>query len=177
MATSVRTVISNPLIIRALNTPGGSGGAYKEMERIRRSTLAIARGIAPLGNPENAMHRGGLVGTYKASFKSDKRGSSGHYLIRRMYNTADHAYYVEHGRGSTKFTLGLREYMRQRNWIARTGGVPRRWERYSSTFSGGVIITSPGTSGWEGFHTMEISFDEAMRRSKVHVGISGRFAR
>jgi hypothetical protein len=177
MAASVRTVISDALIIKALNTPGGSGGVYKEMERIRRSTLAIARGIAPTGKPVNAMHRGGAVGKYRASFGSDRRGSNGHYVRRAMYNSADYAYYVEHGRGSSKFDLGLREYMRMRNWIARTGGVPKRWERYSSEFTGGIIITSPGTSGWEGFHTLEIAFDEAIRRSKVHIGVTGGFLR
>jgi hypothetical protein len=175
MPTTTRTAISNALIIKALNTPGGSGGVYKEMERLKRSTIAQARFIAPIGKPDNAMHRGGVTGRYKASFGSDRKGSNGHFVRRTVYNTAPYAYYVEFGRQSTKFTLPTIQYKRMRAWIARTGGVPRGWERYSSVYTGGIIVTNPGAAGWDGFHVLEMSFAEALLRSNIHIGATGRF--
>jgi hypothetical protein len=173
MAAVVRTEFSTALIIKALNTPGGSGGVAREMDRIRRSTIALARLSAPVNNPDDAMHRGGVTGTYKAAFKSDRKGTNGHYVRRAVFNDADHAIIVEQGRRSTRKDLSLLHYLRLRSWIRRTGGVPRGWERYSSVHTGGVIVTSPGTRGRDGQHTLERAFDEAIRRSKVHIGAVG----
>jgi hypothetical protein len=70
------------------------------LKTLSESTLRKARSLAPINNPMNAAHRGGKVGTYKASFKRTKRpvrqGISVAYM--RVVNTAAHASIVESGK-------------------------------------------------------------------------------
>jgi hypothetical protein len=104
MASLVNVQISDRAIITALNTPGGD--VYKWRDEVTKEVIANARINAPVNDPMNAMHRGGTVGVYKASFDWDRRGSSGHHTIGRVTNSADHAIYVELGRsGSSKMQI------------------------------------------------------------------------
>jgi hypothetical protein len=116
MASLVNVQISDRAIITALNTPGGD--VYKWRDEVTREVKAQAEATAPVNDPMNAMHRGGTVGVYKASFDWDRRGSSGHHTIGRVVNTADHAIYVELGRsGSTKMQIF--------SWTEWGGGIQR----------------------------------------------------
>lgn len=152
MAGFSRVVISDLLVIKALNTPGGSGGVWRWIEAVKRDTIKNAIRIAPTNDPLNAIHRGGVVGTYRASFRSDGRGSNGHFLRRSIYNTADHARIVEHGRRSTR------------------GG---RWEVFYWSQHPGREIRTRGTSGRHGDHVLERAFFMAMAK-KRRAFISGR---
>lgn len=96
---SVTVKVTDRAIISALNTPGGA--VYEWRDEVGREVKRFAEAIAPVNNPGNAEHRGGEVGTYQRSFGFDRRGSSGHHVIARVTNDADHAIYVEYGRSSS----------------------------------------------------------------------------
>ena len=97
MARDVEVKITDAKIIAALNTAGGP--VYEWRNRVERALYTEARAHSPVNDPLNAVHRGGRVGTYLLSWRSDHRGSSGHHVVARVYNTADHARFVEEGRG------------------------------------------------------------------------------
>jgi hypothetical protein len=104
MAPSASVSISNAAVITALNTPGGA--VYEWRDEIAKEIMATAFANSPVNDPLNAMHRGGVVGTYKASWDWDRQGSGGHHVVARVVNTADHAIYVERGRsGSSKMQI------------------------------------------------------------------------
>jgi len=154
MAT--RAVISDALIIRACNKPGGSGGVYKWIEAATRDTMRYAVQGSPTGKAGNygsAWHleRGSTPGTYKRSFRMDRSGSNGHWLRRRVANTAHHAGVVEKGR--------------------RKGN---RWERFTWTEYPDInLIAIQGTSSRAGLHVLEKAFLRAMAK-KRRTFISGR---
>jgi hypothetical protein len=103
MAYKKKVYISDGALIASVQH--GSAGVWKWRNKLLRSTEHQAKKNARDRlemNPQNAMHRGGVVGTYLASFDKDKIGSNGWWIRGRVWNYAPHAYYVEHGRGPSK---------------------------------------------------------------------------
>lgn len=100
MAEGVKVHIDDATIISALNTPGGA--VHEWRNETERMLLAQCRVQSPVNDVLNAMHRGGVVGEYAASWVTDRYGN-GHRIGFRIENFADHAVYVEEGRrGSAK---------------------------------------------------------------------------
>lgn len=156
MATS-RAYISNALVIKALNTPGGSGGVYRWVEGFADDVLRIAVAKAPVNNPLNANHRSGGVGTYKRSFHISRIGSNAHALRRSIYNDAPHARIVEYGRRSTRFAP---KKVRGRY----VSSDP--WERFTWAAIGGRVYFAAGTGGRNGNHILRDAFLAAMTRKQ-----------
>lgn len=144
MARAVqKVVISNALIIKALNPPTKPVGRWSDS--LAKDVHRIAVRTAPVNNPLSALHRGGVVGTYRASLKWDRRGTNGHFVRRRVYSRAPHASIVENGRRST------------------VGG---RWERFYWAVVPGVPLATKGTRGRPGRHVLERAFAAAMWRKR-----------
>lgn len=151
---TTRPHISEMLIIRALNTPSGSGGVYRWIHAAEKDILRAARTLAPKNKIGNARHRGGVTGTYKASFVGMDRGSRGHHLVITVHNTAKHAYIVEFGRPSTRG-----KKFEAFSWVQ----YPKR-----------PLIYTEGTFGRKGQKTLERAFYKAMshkRRAFITAGI------
>jgi len=102
--SDVSVTVTDRAIISACNTPGGP--VWKFMGDLADQIVDTAWRRSPVNNVLNAQHRGGVVGTYKNSWDSDRRGTRGHRLIVRVTNSADHAVFVEYGRSmSSKFQV------------------------------------------------------------------------
>ena len=101
MAVDVRVKISDATVISALNTPGGDVNEWRtEVEREVLEGVFLA---SPINDVLNAVHRGGAVGEFKASWVTRRQGN-GHRVGFQIENFSDHAIYVEEGRSaSTKF--------------------------------------------------------------------------
>ena len=112
------------LIIKACNTPTGSGGVWRWIEAAKRDVLKNAVKIAPVNNTLNSQHRGGTDGLYKASFRSNRVGSNGHQLRRTVYNVAPYANIVEKGRSGTNFKATAKDWA-----VLNSGRLPKRFER------------------------------------------------
>ncbi len=179
--SSVKVVISDTLIIKACNTPGGSGGVAKEMNDWAKRCKLRAINTSPVNDPMNATHRGGVVGTYKASFKSSRKGSNGHILRRTLLNVAPHAPYVEYGRRSTRF--GDSFYAKHwPGWPAmpgnnhivftdlRSNSVLRskgNWELFGWTAHSGIVRWYAGTSGRDGKYVLLDSWKWSTEKYQV----------
>jgi hypothetical protein len=151
MATisAVKVIIREADVITALNT---KGGAVREwVDEVGIDTLRNAEASAPVNNPLNARHRGGVTGTYAASFRYDRRGSRGHRVIGRVTNNADHAIYVEEGRGAAVTPF---------QGISNTGR-PIGGQRFSWTVWGGAIRKVEYTGPRPGHHTLRKAFEAA----------------
>lgn len=100
--TRISTNINRTTVAFALNNPAnGPVWRYRELSMHAALTACIAG--APVNDPLNAVHRGGVVGTYKASMRSDRIGSNQYQLRFNITNSAGHAGVVENGRaGSSK---------------------------------------------------------------------------
>jgi Bacteriophage HK97-gp10, putative tail-component len=130
LASDVDVDIDDALIIRALNVPGGD--VFEWRDDVAERIIAFARGASPVNDPLNAMHRGGAVGIYAASWSWSRVGSNRHRVRATVRNDADHAQLVEYGRGPS------------------TGR-----ETFSWTEWGGAIRTlRRGTRGWGGKHVL-----------------------
>jgi hypothetical protein len=132
---SVRVNISGVALFKALHTPGGSGGVRDYVDNQAVQTVAQAIATAPVNKRSNAMHRGGVVGTYKRSFKWDRRGSGKTNSRATVYNTARHAYFVEFGRNASH------------------GPEVFSWSRHIPM--GSISLHEKGTSGRPGKHILE----------------------
>jgi hypothetical protein len=132
MATGVKVDVTDIAIIEALNTPGGAIFAWRD--KVGRDTTRIAIGLSPVNDVENAEHRGGVVGTYKASWTWDRIGSQGHTVRARVMNGSDHADIVEYGRRRSL----------AREVFSWTGHDP----------SGSISAHFAGTSGRDGQHVL-----------------------
>lgn len=113
MASEVDVQITDRAIITALNTPGGAVFEWRDetMQQIRDHAFANS----PVNDPMSAEHRGGEVGTYKASWSTSRAGSGAHTVRATIANSADHADIVEYGRSSST------RYQRF-TWAAVDGG-------------------------------------------------------
>jgi hypothetical protein len=134
----VNVKVTPASILRATNTPGGP--AFEWRDETAEAVVALAVAKSPINDPLNALHRGGQVGTYAASWHWDRQGSNGFELKARVYNTSDHAVQVEYGRG-------------------RSGG----YERFTWAAAGGRMQHRfRGTRGWEGHHVLRDATNEAL---------------
>jgi len=127
MATyRVDVSITDAGVIRALNTPGGA--MYEWRGKVEDEILDWCHSLAPINHKLNAAHRGGVVGTYKAGFRSSTIGSNGHWLRLRVYNVADHANIVEYGRSKS---LKPERFAWKDHLIVRQSGKPPKykWEK------------------------------------------------
>lgn len=96
MPGGVEVNISNTKIILVLNAPGG--GVFDWRDDVAEEITRLCRTNSPVNKVANAMHRGGKVGTFKASWKWDRLGSNGHNVQATIHNIAGHAMFVEFGR-------------------------------------------------------------------------------
>jgi len=138
LASRVNVDISDPAIIAALNAPGRPVSRWRD--ELGDAIVSGARGLSPVNDPLNAMHRGGEVGTYKASWRWSRVGSNQHRSRLTVINDSDHAEFVEYGRG-----------------------VSTGWERFSWVRWGGAIRTvKRGTSGYPGKHVLQHATNTAV---------------
>lgn len=104
--------------------PRGPVWIYREFTM--HAALVACVATAPVGNPLNAVHRGGVVGTYKASFHSDRKGSNQSGLRFSISNSADHAAIVEFGRRTVfadqYFSWSRGKHPGKPGWNTRTRG-------------------------------------------------------
>ena len=98
MAGGVKVHITDAQIIRALNTRGGA--VFTWSERRADQVRDWARDNSPVNDPLNAAHRGGAVGIFQASWATLHQ-VHGHHVTFAVLNAADHAPYVEFGRGES----------------------------------------------------------------------------
>jgi len=119
MPEGVTVRISDAAIVSALNTPGG--GVHRWRDEVGSEIKSIAEATSPVNDPLNAQHRGGVVGTYKAAWDWDRRGSSGHSVVARVTNSSDHAIYVEYGR-SASYAMQIFSWTAWGGDIGRIGG-------------------------------------------------------
>jgi hypothetical protein len=123
--------------VHACNTPGGAVFEWRDDVGDRATNVAI--GFSPVGLVADAGSRGGVVGTFKASWGWDRVGSNGHTVRATIYNGSDHAEFVEFGRGPS----GKRQVF---TW---------------SVFGGDWVTAGPGntdmrmTGGFEGQHVLQ----------------------
>ena len=186
MARWVKSYFPDALVIRALNTPNGSGGVSRDLSRTAFRTKMRAIALSPRNNPMNATHRGGVVGTYQRSFKTSGKGSNGHKVLRTIWNTADHAWIVEDGRRDTRFggrfwhlawpghygtggNRGVRYTYLNTRFVTKGGkdidvGKFGKWETFGWTRHGGAIFHYAGTSGRPGQHVLERAFKGSTRK-------------
>jgi hypothetical protein len=126
-----RVDIKDATIISALNTPGGA--VFEWRNDTEDAVLSNAYATSPTNDVLNAQHRGGVVGTYKASWVTRRQGN-GHRVGFQIENFADHAIYVEYGRRpSTKHEV-----------FSWTGHKP----------PGLIDLHEHGTMGWDGKHVL-----------------------
>ena len=86
-------------ISAALNGVGGPVRIWRDTTAAEAFALAIER--APVNNPLNAQHRGGVVGTYKAKMDMTLEGSNQTRLRFTITNFSQHARFVENGRSAS----------------------------------------------------------------------------
>ena len=131
--------ITTASIFAAIGTPGGV--AYEWRNKTAEDIIRLAIIHAPVNAPGNAAHRGGVVGLFKASFDWSKYGNQ-HILGARLYNSADHAWFAEKGRGPSK---------RLNSFMVPGAKKP-------------LVIGMHGerTQGWAGNHTLRNAINTVM---------------
>ena len=144
MANVKYTTVTRKSVRLAIQRPGGPGNAMAR--KWRRTAVTTAKKLAPVNDPLDAMHRGGKVGTYKRSFKTDKIGTNGSYIRTSVKNTAGHAVFVEEGRRASK----------------------RTDQRFSWTKWGGRIQIARQTRGRDGNHVLA----KALKAANRAVGVT-----
>jgi hypothetical protein len=146
MASDVRVEVDDIAIISALNTPGG--GVYEWRDGVGHDIAMRAMITSPINNPLNAVHREGVVGTYKKSWAWGRQGSNGHRVRAIVFNSADHAEFVEFGRSASN------KYQRF------------SWSRWNGDIRsvGGVVEGRPrlGTRSRDGKHILRNACNSVM---------------
>lgn len=136
-----RVNVTNAQVIAALNTPGGAVYAWRD--NTARTAVRNAVASAPVNDAQNRRHRPeDPGGTYKRSFGWDRLGSNGHRVRARIYNTAEHAIFVELGRGPSMQS-----------------------QTFSWTGWGGEIRTVSATRARRGRHVLARAVNAAVRRN------------
>jgi hypothetical protein len=148
MPSTVTVVVSDALIIKACNTPTGSGGVARYANKLANEMKLAAEMLAPIGDELDAGSRNEVVGTYLDSF-GIARGDRGnqHKVIRYIYNDAPHARYVEFGRGPSSGSRGP--------------------ERFTWSAIGGRWMRAAVTRGWEGHHVLEKALATVVRANRL----------
>ena len=142
MASGVRVVISDELIISALNLPGRPVANWRD----RTGEMIVGEAIvkSPVNDPLNARHRAGWVGEFQQSWYWDRYGNQ-HRVGARIGNVAHHALYVEEGRSAS--------FKRQTfSWTAWGG----------ETRTVGHDVTGSGTSARPGKHVLRNAVNTVM---------------
>ena len=155
-----KVYISDQLIIRACNSDP-FGIVARDMNKTMKRIKLRAIRYAPRNEVMDAMHRGGVVGTYQRSFRTNKRPSNQHIVTRTVYNIAPHARFVERGRRSTRFNPGSRG----------------RYEKFTWTATGGQLIELPGTRGRKGQHVLQRAWAEETAKYGAGGFVRGSYAR
>jgi hypothetical protein len=138
----VQVHISSASLHNALNTPGGV--IYEWRDETAQKVALHATATAPVNNPMNAVHRGGAVGEFKASFGWERYGNQ-HVSGARVYNTSDHAEYAELGRGDS-------HRVQRFSWANWAGEIRTVWPG-----PGGI-----SAHGWKGHHTLRDAANAVM---------------
>lgn len=140
---SARVDITDARIIAACNTPGGP--VYEWRNKKEDLVLSNAYKLSPVNRRLNAKHRGGVTGTFRASWVSLRTGNQ-HHLGFNVENFADHAIFVEFGRSeSTK---------RQTfSWIKWHGDI-RTVGGAGFEEAAGSATAGTGTSARDGQHVL-----------------------
>jgi len=149
MAT-VRVNVKGATVISALNTPGGA--VYEWRDRLMNEIELDAFADSPVNDVLNAVHRGGVVGTYKRGWYSNRSGSNGHHVRLTVGNSADHAVYVEEGRGaSSEFQVfSWTKWGGETKWVGRATA-------YNFRRAGGRERGGRGTGARPGRHILKNS--------------------
>lgn len=147
----VKVNVTDVAIISAVNTPGGA--VHEWRDQVAEAIVQRARLNSPINDVLNAVHRGGAVGEYLASWETSTVGSNQHRVRAVISNFSDHAVYVEYGRRSTIGSTRPERYSTVGGaFIASTG-----------TFTPpGEIIVSRGTQGFDGQHVLRDAANDVM---------------
>lgn len=97
--SDVRVNITDASIISALNTPGGAVFQWRDQTMLQIANRAYD--TSPVNNVGNALHRGGVVGTYKLGWSTRRTGNQ-HRVGMVVSNDAPHAQFVEFGRSASR---------------------------------------------------------------------------
>lgn len=135
MAT--RVVVRPRDVYHQMNREGGTGGAAAYRDALLSDAKLYAVMWSPVNDPLNAKHRGGAVGTYKASWKAQRDRAPMHLSRGRLRNTANHAIFVELGRSASKKPQRF-------SWTKWKGQI--RWVGISK----GAYLLGTKVSGYKG---------------------------
>jgi hypothetical protein len=138
LASRVSVDVNDAAIISALNAPGRA--VFQWRDDLGNAIVSAARALSPVNDPLNAVHRGGLVGTYKGSWRFSRAGSNQHRVRLTVINDSDHAEFVEYGRSPSE-----------------------SWERFSWTrWQGAIRVARFGTRGYSGRHVLQHATNSAV---------------
>jgi hypothetical protein len=98
---ATRARIDDAALRRQLFGVGGTGGVAAYRDALAGEILQQGRAWSPVNDPLNALHRGGVVGTYKKSWKA-ATAVAGWSATAQAGNTARHTVYLEFGRKESK---------------------------------------------------------------------------
>lgn len=96
-STEVESNITPTTIRFWLNGASPVGVVTLRMNLMADAALAFAIASAPVNNPLNAVHRGRVVGTYRAGIRMERTGNQ-YGRGFKLIGTADHSDIVENGR-------------------------------------------------------------------------------
>jgi hypothetical protein len=99
--TVLRVEVDDNAVWKQLNGAGGTGGVagYRDALLLHAQSIAVA--WSPVNDPLNAKHRGGVVGTFQASWRVSRSRPAPWISAGRLRNVAGHAIYVERGRSAS----------------------------------------------------------------------------
>lgn len=101
--TTKNTKINSRALWRQLAMPGGTGGLGAYRDAFCTSTMTTAVTRSPVNKRLNALHRGGVVGTYVGAWDWSRSNKRGAWIVGgQVINTAPHAQVVELGRSSSR---------------------------------------------------------------------------
>ena len=131
----VEVDISQAQVTLVLNAPGGLVNDWMRETIAGIEAAAIAN--SPINDVLNAMHRGGVVGTYKASWRSPAITNGSNSVSGTVENTAGHAIFVEEGRdhvvGQQRFSWRNFKPPGSIHVVQNSAGYPRQRVLYYAT--------------------------------------------
>jgi hypothetical protein len=98
--TKVSSNINGTTVKQWLNGTTPPGVVTLRMNLMADAALAYAIATAPTNNPLNAVHRGGVVGTYRAGIRMERTGNQ-YGRGFKLIGTARHSDVVENGRSAS----------------------------------------------------------------------------
>jgi hypothetical protein len=147
----IRVTIDSRKVWRQCNRPGGTGGVGKFRDEFCATVKMIGIADSPVNNKLNAKHRGGVVGTYKRSWKVSRPASPLYIAAGRIENTAHHASIVEFGR-SASFKYQRFSWTRWKGrirWVGTTKkGKVSPWGKKTKSRDGQHIMWNATQDAW-----------------------------